>query len=153
MKNNVLSHRTCSPFQARTTTMAKVQVCILKWKLLQSLHYWLLFFQILHSCQSLYCQGNTYYILRKKCLHVTYSIALWTRGVNAAQCFRAAEWCKSRSRSGRKDGADGMPYLYEPAEGRIGWVVSDEETHPVIADFHGGWTVHNGNKTCEGPKN
>lgn len=46
-----------------------------------------------------------------------------------------------------------MPYLYEPAEGRIGWVVSDEETHPVIADFHGGWTVHNGNKTCEGPKN
>lgn len=38
----------------------------------------------------------------------------------------------------------GVPYLYELAEGCIGWVVSDQETHILISNFDGGWTVHNG---------
>lgn len=41
-----------------------------------------------------------------------------------------------------------MPYLYELAEGCIGWVVSDQETHILISNFHGGWTVHNGKEKC-----
>lgn len=41
-----------------------------------------------------------------------------------------------------------LPYLDELAEGCVGWVVSDQETHVLVGDFHRGWTVHNGKQNA-----
>ena len=35
-----------------------------------------------------------------------------------------------------------ISYLYEGAERAVCWVVCDEESHVLVAQFHWGWTVH-----------